>query len=119
MSLIAQLVSEIEHALKSVSDKLMKEELKGMGLPAEGNSEEVVQQARKLRGVFRVGALEKGLLLKTDRELNMVALTADIPTYTFVSRILSELAVSELFSKSNISENTRTISPKPHIYTHI
>lgn len=102
MSLITQLITGIEQSLKSVSDKLVQEELKNMGLPAEGNSDEVVQQARKLRGVFRVGPLEKGLLLKTDRELNLIALTADIPTYTFVNRVLNEFSQSDLFLKGKI-----------------
>lgn len=102
MSIITQLISSIEQALLHVSDKLMQDELKLMGLPAEGNTFEILERARKLKGIFRVGPLEKGLLLKTDRELNLVALTSDIPTYTFVRQILSELNSGDLFKQTNL-----------------
>jgi hypothetical protein len=101
MSIISQLISSIEQALLHVSDKLMQDELKLMGLPTEGNTFEILERARKLKGIFRVGPLEKGLLLKTDRELNLVALTSDIPTFTFVKQILSELNSGELFKNTN------------------
>lgn len=94
MTVINQLATCIEQSMKQVSDKLMHDELKMQGLPLEGNSNEVLLQARKLRGIFRVGPLEKGLLLKTDRELNMTAITTDIPTLTLVNKILNELQLS-------------------------
>ena len=98
MTLIEQLISQIELGFKAVSDKLMQEDLKETAhLLNDTNKNELEQQARKLKGIFRVGAVEKGLLLKTDRELNLAALTADIPTCTFVNRILNELEATDLF----------------------
>ena len=101
MSLINQLVTLVERSLKHVSDKMMRDELTVAGMAPDSADAETMQRARKLRGVFRVGALEKGLLLKTDRELGMIALTAEAPSLALVRRILDELEACDLVRKAS------------------
>lgn len=42
---------------------------------------------RALKGVLRVGVLAKGLLLRGDRNVNLVLLCAEKPTKSLLSRI--------------------------------
>ena len=58
------------------------------------------EKFRKLKGVFRVGPVQKGTLLKSDRELGLVVLMNDIPTYSLVNRVVNELESSDLFNSS-------------------
>jgi len=70
---ILMLVDTIEKALKRVSDKLIEK---------EGEVEE-----RKLTGVARVGDLAKGLLLKGDKEVNLVVMCDKKPTISLMETI--------------------------------
>ena len=67
---------------------------------------------RQLKGVFRVGSIEKGVFLKFDRDIELIALTAKMPTFNFVKRILTELEASDLFEKemepSSVAEDKKT-----------
>lgn len=55
---------------------------------------------RALKGVLRVGVLAKGLLLRGDRNVNLVLLCAEKPSKTLLSRIAEslpkQLAVSRI-----------------------
>lgn len=59
---------------------------------------------RKLKGVFRVGLIEKALFLKSDRFVQLVILTAKQPNYLLVKRILDELENSSLFQEQTPEE---------------
>ncbi|VDO74952.1 unnamed protein product [Onchocerca flexuosa] len=49
---------------------------------------EAQQPDRILKGVMRVGLLAKGLLLKTDREVQLVVLCSQPPTRTLLSKVV-------------------------------
>lgn len=46
-----------------------------------------LQAARKLKGVMRVGNLAKGLLLRGDREVELVVLCTEKPTLSMLNRV--------------------------------
>lgn len=46
---------------------------------------------RALKGVLRVGVLAKGLLLRGDRNVNLVLLCSEKPSKTLLSRIAEKL----------------------------
>ncbi|MCP6198809.1 hypothetical protein NL445_27620, partial [Klebsiella pneumoniae] len=46
---------------------------------------------RALKGVMRVGLLAKGLLLKGDRDVQLVVLCHDRPTVTLLKRVAADL----------------------------
>jgi hypothetical protein len=46
---------------------------------------------RALKGVLRVGVLAKGLLLRGDRNVNLVLLCSEKPSKTLLSRIAENL----------------------------
>lgn len=46
---------------------------------------------RALKGVLRVGVLAKGLLLRGDRNVNLVLLCAEKPSKTLLSHIVESL----------------------------
>jgi len=73
---ILMLVDTIEKALKRVSDKF----------GVEGEDDE-----RKLIGVARVGDLAKGLLLKGDKEVNLVVMCDKKPTLSLLETITNAL----------------------------
>lgn len=47
--------------------------------------------SRALKGVMRVGVLAKGLLLRGDKNVNLVLLCSDKPTKSLLSRIVEHL----------------------------
>lgn len=46
---------------------------------------------RLLKGVMRVGVLAKGLLLRGDKNVNLVLLCSEKPTKSLLSRIVEHL----------------------------
>ena len=87
----------MERGLKAVSDNLDGSEL-------------------KLKGVMRVGSLAKGLLLRSDAQVDLVLLSSDVPTKNLLETIASKLqsqfsgnknADSENFSVTSSIENAR------------
>uniref|UniRef100_A0A8C7Z5H6 Zinc finger RNA-binding protein n=1 Tax=Oryzias sinensis TaxID=183150 RepID=A0A8C7Z5H6_9TELE len=77
---IQKIVSITERALKLVSDIITEQ---------EGVQEEDKEAA--LKGVMRVGVLAKGLLLRGDKDVNLVLLCSEKPTKTLLSAILEHL----------------------------
>ena len=96
---IQTLVSYVERALKLVSDQLTTQTqesnteppppaatvLNGNGIDAAG------QPQRMLKGVMRVGLLAKGLLLKGDRNVQLVVLCSAPPTYHLLDLVAKNL----------------------------
>uniref|UniRef100_A0AAF5Q2K8 DZF domain-containing protein n=2 Tax=Wuchereria bancrofti TaxID=6293 RepID=A0AAF5Q2K8_WUCBA len=96
LTAIEKLVSVTEKALKAVSDSLAQEEIKKSDNEIKESQEEGIashstetqQPDRILKGVMRVGLLAKGLLLKTDREVQLVVLCSQPPTRTLLSKVV-------------------------------
>ncbi|XP_034547187.1 zinc finger RNA-binding protein isoform X2 [Notolabrus celidotus] len=88
---IQKIVSITERALKLVSDIITdqdkggKEEDKEKKEPAKDKSE------MALKGVMRVGVLAKGLLLRGDKNVNLVLLCSEKPTKSLLTRIVEHL----------------------------
>uniref|UniRef100_A0A8C5EU54 Zinc finger RNA-binding protein n=1 Tax=Gouania willdenowi TaxID=441366 RepID=A0A8C5EU54_GOUWI len=76
---IQKIVSITERALKLVSDIIDQEK------PKEEDKE------KKEAGVMRVGVLAKGLLLRGDKNVNLVLLCSEKPTKTLLSLIMEHL----------------------------
>uniref|UniRef100_A0A3B4FC74 Zinc finger RNA-binding protein n=1 Tax=Pundamilia nyererei TaxID=303518 RepID=A0A3B4FC74_9CICH len=84
---IQKIVSITERALKLVSDIITdqdktKEEDKEKKEPAKD---------RALKGVMRVGVLAKGLLLRGDKNVNLVLLCSEKPTKSLLTSIVEHL----------------------------
>jgi hypothetical protein len=83
------------------------------------------EKHRHLKGVFRVGPIEKGVFLKFDREIQLIGLTSKLPSYKLVRRIVDELEASEeLFApekpakdeaagQEEVTQPTETLAEKP------
>lgn len=57
--------------------------------------------ARLLKGVMRVGILAKGLLLRGDRNVELILLTAKKPTISLLKSIAKQLPKELAVSKSH------------------
>ncbi|CAL1602021.1 unnamed protein product [Knipowitschia caucasica] len=79
---VQMIVSHVEHALKPVSDQMDV-------TPSEFSDE----QGRVLRGVMRVGLVAKGLILKGDRDLELVLLSSKKPTLSLLRQVTEKLAL--------------------------
>ncbi|XP_041061295.1 zinc finger RNA-binding protein-like isoform X5 [Carcharodon carcharias] len=87
---VQRIVSQTERALKLVSDVISDQE----GLKKDGDNKEKGKGdlgARVLKGVMRVGVLAKGLLLRGDRNVNLILLSAHKPTKTLLEKISANL----------------------------
>jgi zinc finger RNA-binding protein len=82
-NLVDFLITNIELGLKEISNKFKNELDLKLGVEDEKN--------RHLTGVFRVGHVEKGTLLKSDNELNLIALISTWPSLDQVKQISNEL----------------------------
>uniref|UniRef100_A0A8D3A702 Interleukin enhancer binding factor 3a n=1 Tax=Scophthalmus maximus TaxID=52904 RepID=A0A8D3A702_SCOMX len=84
---VQEIVSHVECALKTVSDQ--------MDTPKENKEDAEAQstdsQERVLRGVMRVGLVAKGLLLKGDKDLELVLLCSNKPTVTLLKEVAEKL----------------------------
>nr|XP_056701471.1 zinc finger RNA-binding protein-like [Euleptes europaea] len=82
-------VSHSERALRLVSDWLTEQESgKEEGGKEPGKTEGL---PRVLKGVMRVGILAKGLLLRGDRNVHLILLSARKPTLTLLQSIAQQL----------------------------
>ncbi|XP_032427563.1 zinc finger RNA-binding protein isoform X1 [Xiphophorus hellerii] len=89
---VQRIVSHSERALKLVSDSLLdKEEPAIPSTVAEGEVTSAENPARLLKGVMRVGILAKGLLLRGDRNVELILLTAKKPTVSLLKSIAKQL----------------------------
>uniref|UniRef100_A0A8B9ZU90 Zinc finger RNA-binding protein n=1 Tax=Anas zonorhyncha TaxID=75864 RepID=A0A8B9ZU90_9AVES len=85
---VQKIVSITERALKLVSDNMTDHE---KNKSKEGDDKKDGSKDRALKGVLRVGVLAKGLLLRGDRNVNLVLLCAEKPSKTLLSRIAESL----------------------------
>ena len=110
---IQVLVSYVERALKLVSDQLTSQTQDSTAEPsppattaANGNGFDSAtavsnrtqamgagQPQRMLKGVMRVGLLAKGLLLKGDRNVQLVVLCSAPPTFHLLDLVSKNLPV--------------------------
>ncbi|XP_052415242.1 interleukin enhancer-binding factor 3a [Carassius gibelio] len=97
---VQSMVSNVEHALKSVSEWLNEKESSAVDA-VSGSSQS------KLRGVLRVGLVAKGLLLKDELELELVLLSRDVPTSSLLRLISGKL--SEFIK--DVTEEKYVITP--------
>ncbi|KAM6938201.1 zinc finger RNA-binding protein isoform 3-T3 [Lycodopsis pacificus] len=90
---VQRIVSHSERALKLVSDSLLEKEAPAVDTAAiEGEDEKGTENSgRLLKGVMRVGILAKGLLLRGDRNVELILLTAKKPTITLLKNIAKHL----------------------------
>ncbi|XP_021179906.2 zinc finger RNA-binding protein isoform X2 [Fundulus heteroclitus] len=90
---VQRIVSHSERALKLVSDSLLEKEAPGTSSTATGGEEVTSAEnpARLLKGVMRVGILAKGLLLRGDRNVELILLTAKKPTVSLLKSIAKQL----------------------------
>uniref|UniRef100_A0A7N8XAD5 Zinc finger RNA binding protein 2 n=1 Tax=Mastacembelus armatus TaxID=205130 RepID=A0A7N8XAD5_9TELE len=90
---VQRIVSHSERALKLVSDSLLEKETPAVAsAAAEGEDEKGSENsARLLKGVMRVGILAKGLLLRGDRNVELILLTAKKPTVSLLKNIAKQL----------------------------
>ncbi|XP_074666972.1 zinc finger RNA-binding protein-like isoform X3 [Strix aluco] len=85
---VQKIVSITERALKLVSDNMTDHE---KSKSKEGDDKKDGSKDRALKGVLRVGVLAKGLLLRGDRNVNLVLLCAEKPSKLLLSRIAESL----------------------------
>ncbi|XP_061594261.1 zinc finger RNA-binding protein isoform X2 [Cololabis saira] len=93
---VQRIVSHTERALKLVSDSLIEKETKADPTNAtdaanEGDEKSSENTTRLLKGVMRVGILAKGLLLRGDRNVELILLTAKKPTISLLKSITKQL----------------------------
>uniref|UniRef100_A0A7N6C031 DZF domain-containing protein n=1 Tax=Anabas testudineus TaxID=64144 RepID=A0A7N6C031_ANATE len=86
---VQRIVSHSERALKLVSDSLLEKETPLSDEESTGDLTE--NSARLLKGVMRVGILAKGLLLRGDRNVELILLTAKKPTISLLKSIAKQL----------------------------
>ncbi|XP_036382319.1 zinc finger RNA-binding protein isoform X2 [Megalops cyprinoides] len=84
---IQKIVSITERALKLVSD-IITDQDKGK---EEDKEKKDAPRDRALKGVMRVGVLAKGLLLRGDKNVNLVLLCSEKPTKNLLTRIVEHL----------------------------
>uniref|UniRef100_A0A8B9JTR4 Zinc finger RNA-binding protein n=1 Tax=Astyanax mexicanus TaxID=7994 RepID=A0A8B9JTR4_ASTMX len=84
---IQKIVSITERALKLVSDIITDQD---KGKEDEKEKKEPPKD-RALKGVMRVGVLAKGLLLRGDKNVNLVLLCSEKPSKSLLSRIVEHL----------------------------
>ncbi|XP_028300048.1 zinc finger RNA-binding protein isoform X2 [Gouania willdenowi] len=87
---VQRIVSHSERALKLVSDSLLEKESPGAAATDE-DEKGAESSSRLLKGVMRVGILAKGLLLRGDRNVELILLTAKKPTVSLLQNIAKEL----------------------------
>uniref|UniRef100_H3DDI5 Zinc finger RNA-binding protein n=1 Tax=Tetraodon nigroviridis TaxID=99883 RepID=H3DDI5_TETNG len=85
---VQRIVSHTERALKLVSDSLLDKDTQ---VSTQDNDKGAESSARMLKGVMRVGILAKGLLLRGDRNVQLILLTAKKPTVSLLNSIAKQL----------------------------
>ncbi|XP_068166812.1 zinc finger RNA-binding protein [Antennarius striatus] len=84
---IQKIVSITERALKLVSDIITDQDK----AKEEDKEKKEPTKDRALKGVMRVGVLAKGLLLRGDKNVNLVLLCSEKPTKSLLTRIVEHL----------------------------
>ncbi|XP_042261529.1 zinc finger RNA-binding protein isoform X1 [Thunnus maccoyii] len=84
---IQKIVSITERALKLVSDIITDQDK----AKEEDKEKKEPSKDRALKGVMRVGVLAKGLLLRGDKNVNLVLLCSDKPTKGLLTHIVEHL----------------------------
>ncbi|XP_026198467.1 zinc finger RNA-binding protein isoform X2 [Anabas testudineus] len=84
---IQKIVSITERALKLVSDIITDQDKS----KEEDKEKKEPTKDRALKGVMRVGVLAKGLLLRGDKNVNLVLLCSEKPTKNLLTRIVEHL----------------------------
>ncbi|VDM42799.1 unnamed protein product [Toxocara canis] len=103
LNAVEKLVAMIEKALKGVSDQFAAKDTKTEGTAAAASDAKgdektttpvstptnggAPQRDRLLKGVMRVGLLAKGLLIKSDKEVQLVVLCSQPPSRTLLSQV--------------------------------
>ncbi|XP_059845624.1 zinc finger RNA-binding protein isoform X2 [Hypanus sabinus] len=89
---VQKIVSHTERALKLVSDYITEQD---KPKNKEEDKKDIVKDRddnqRALKGVMRVGVLAKGLLLRGDKNVDLVLLCAEKPTGALLNRIADNL----------------------------
>ncbi|XP_072294010.1 zinc finger RNA-binding protein isoform X2 [Eucyclogobius newberryi] len=90
---VQKIVSHSERALKLVSDTLLEKDPLAVTVAdaEEGDDKGPENVGRLLKGVMRVGILAKGLLLRGDRNVELILLTAKKPTISLLKNIAKQL----------------------------
>ncbi|KAM9384085.1 zinc finger RNA-binding protein isoform 2-T2 [Pholidichthys leucotaenia] len=88
---VQRIVSHSERALKLVSDCLVEKETSATATEKGEDKGSAENTARMLKGVMRVGILAKGLLLRGDRSVELVLLTAKKPAVSLLKGIAKQL----------------------------
>lgn len=102
---VQTIVSHSERALKLVSDSLLDQDAQAA---TEGDDKGNENPARLLKGVMRVGILAKGLLLRGDRNVQLILLTAKKPTVSLLRNIAKQLPKElETFSEDQYEVQAR------------
>jgi zinc finger RNA-binding protein len=110
---VQSMVAAAEKALKLVSDNLEEEKKAKTEVKKEDESSTSKPESKSnnanriLKGVMRVGALAKGLLLQGQLSVELVVLCAEKPTYTLLKKIgklvpekLKEVSPEEKYNMS-------------------
>ncbi|XP_016368403.1 zinc finger RNA-binding protein-like isoform X3 [Sinocyclocheilus rhinocerous] len=87
---IQKIVSITERALKLVSDIITDQDASAKGKEEDKEKKEPPKD-RVLKGVMRVGVLAKGLLLRGDKNVNLVLLCSEKPTKNLLTSIVEHL----------------------------
>ncbi|XP_052448411.1 zinc finger RNA-binding protein isoform X2 [Carassius gibelio] len=87
---IQKIVSITERALKLVSDIITDQDASEKDKEEDKEKKEPPKD-RVLKGVMRVGVLAKGLLLRGDKNVNLVLLCSEKPTKSLLTRIVEHL----------------------------
>ncbi|CAB1426092.1 unnamed protein product [Pleuronectes platessa] len=104
---VQEIVSRVESALKTVSDQM--DTSKENKDDTETETESTDSEDRVLRGVMRVGLVAKGLLLKGDKDLELVLLCSNKPTITLLIEVAEKLTAQ----LEAISAGAYTVSQCP------
>uniref|UniRef100_A0A4W3GLB7 Zinc finger RNA-binding protein n=1 Tax=Callorhinchus milii TaxID=7868 RepID=A0A4W3GLB7_CALMI len=104
---VQRIVSQTERALKLVSDMIAEPE--GQKKEPEKEKGKGDSGTRVLKGVMRVGVLAKGLLLRGDRSVNLILLSAQKPTKVLLERITTNLPKQ----LSTVTEETYEVKSCP------
>uniref|UniRef100_A0A673KIL1 Zinc finger RNA-binding protein-like n=1 Tax=Sinocyclocheilus rhinocerous TaxID=307959 RepID=A0A673KIL1_9TELE len=85
---VQRIVSHSERALKLVSDSLLEKEACAAD---DDDDDDDDSQARVLKGVVRVGILAKGLLLRGDRNVQLILLATKKPTASLLRTVAEQM----------------------------
>uniref|UniRef100_A0A4W3GN86 Zinc finger RNA-binding protein n=1 Tax=Callorhinchus milii TaxID=7868 RepID=A0A4W3GN86_CALMI len=102
---VQRIVSQTERALKLVSDMIAEPE----DVDRSKSADKCDSGTRVLKGVMRVGVLAKGLLLRGDRSVNLILLSAQKPTKVLLERITTNLPKQ----LSTVTEETYEVKSCP------